>query len=73
MMERWYAALHAPYGVVLETDDRERLRAKLYAVRRGLMDPDLDKVAIVFSPLNPNHVWLVKRNIDGPPQVTDPD
>lgn len=60
-----YSALHSPCGIVLYSDDPMRLRAKLYAVRRELGDPELDALSFVESPVNPTeHLWVVKRKPD---------
>jgi hypothetical protein len=36
----WYAALGTEFGVVIETDNPERLRQKLYALRKAGERPD---------------------------------
>jgi len=66
MIEHLYAALASPLGIILETDDIERLRQRLYAVRKSLADPALDNLSLVQSPLDPNHLWIVKRKKDDP-------
>lgn len=65
-LEFWYAALASPLGVVIETDNFERARAKLYAARREAMDPALDNIAVMQSPTNPSDIWLVKRKQNDP-------
>lgn len=60
----WYSALASPFGIIVETDDTEKLKARLYAARSEAMDPDLQNISIKVSPFNPSHLWLVKRKPD---------
>jgi hypothetical protein len=62
MIELLYAALHEPYGLIIETDDFVLFRQKLYAVRSGLADLDLEKLSFVQSPTEPNQLWIVKTD-----------
>lgn len=63
MLEFWYRAFASALGVVLRTSDPERMKQKLYAARREALDPDLESIAIVQSPVDPNNeLWLVKKN-----------
>lgn len=58
----WYEALGTPLGIVILTNDPERFRQKMYAIRRDSGDKSLDELSVVISPSNPgSHVWLVKR------------
>lgn len=58
----WYEALGTPLGIVVQTNDPERFRQKMYAIRRECGDKSLDELSLVISPSNPtSHVWLVKR------------
>lgn len=63
-LEILYDALREPLGVVVETEDPERLRAKLYALRRERQDqdPNLRALAFLISPTNPGHVWILRRS-----------
>jgi hypothetical protein len=61
MLELWYQALHAKYGIVVRTSNRERLKNKLYALRADAKDEDLSKVSIVMSPTSQDEIWLVKN------------
>lgn len=57
-----YEALGSPLGIVIQTDNPEGLRAKLYRLREGCDDPMLKEISIVISPTMPgSQVWLVKR------------
>jgi hypothetical protein len=59
-----YEALGSPLGVVIQTDNPEGLRAKLYRLRDQADDPMLKEISIVISPSMPaSQVWLVKRKI----------
>lgn len=60
----WYSALAEPYGLVVETDNPERLKARLYAARADAMDPSLEDISIKTSPFNPSQLWLIKRRPD---------
>lgn len=59
LLERLYDALRTPLGIVLETEDPERLRQKLYALRKDR--PELHRVSFVISPTNPRELWLLVR------------
>lgn len=60
----WYSALAARYGIVVETDNVERLKAKLYDARSKTGDPMLNDISIRPSPFNKSQLWLIKRNPD---------
>lgn len=60
----WYAALGSQLGVVIACNspgDTEKVRQKLYSLRKEANDPDLDSISVVQSPTNPIQLWLVKR------------
>lgn len=59
LVELMYAAIHSEFGVVIETSDPERLRQKLYPLRKK--NPDFDPLAFVISPLNPQDLWIIKQ------------
>lgn len=59
LVELLYAAYHSSFGVVVETDDPERLRQKLYPLRKS--NPDFEPLAFVISPLNPQDLWIIKQ------------
>jgi hypothetical protein len=62
-----YEALGTPLGVVVQTDNPEKLRAKLYRLRDGADDPMLKELSIVISPTMPqSQVWIVKRKPNAP-------
>lgn len=56
-----YEALGTPLGIVLQTDNPEKTRAKLYRLREAANDPMLKELSIVISPTMPqSQVWIVK-------------
>jgi hypothetical protein len=50
IVELLYGALAEPVGVLLQCNDPVRARAKIYAVRRGLMDAELNALRFVVWP-----------------------
>ena len=64
MLEYLYKALRYKFGLCLGCNNVTALRAKLYVERADALDPDLDVIALVISPFNPNHLWLVKRMVN---------
>lgn len=59
LSELLYTAYHSPLGIVVNTDDIEHLRQKLYAIRRE--NPMLHCLSLVVSPINPGDLWIVKQ------------
>lgn len=58
-LELLYDALRAEIGIVVETNDPERLRMKLYAARKE--DPQLGVLSFVISPTTPEtDLWILK-------------
>ena len=64
MLEYLYKALRSKFGTCLECANVTALRGKLYQERANALDPDLDVIALVISPFNPNHLFLVKRKVN---------
>lgn len=63
LLEKLYDALRAPIGIVVETEDPERLRQKLYALRKERQDadPQLRVLSFMISPTNPgSELWILK-------------
>lgn len=58
LIEHLYNALNSELGVVVETDDPEFLRQKLYPLRKE--NPDFACLSFVISPINPLDLWIVK-------------
>lgn len=66
-LELWYAALREPIGIKVSTNSVDRLKAKLYLVRKQAQDPDLAKLMIQTSPLNQKgELWITHREIELP-------
>lgn len=54
-----YDALRTPLGTVIETEDPERLRQKLYAIRKE--SSDFTQLSFVISPINGLDLWIVNK------------
>ena len=59
LTELLYEALRSPRGTVIETEDPERLRQKLYAIRRE--SEDFAQLSFVISPINGLDLWIVNK------------
>lgn len=57
--ELLYDALRTPLGLVVETDSAERLRQKLYAIRKA--NPDFTPLSFVISPMNGSDLWILNK------------
>ena len=55
-----YQALGERIGLVLATNDPERLRQRFYAARRALNDPDLAHLQFRASPLADGDLVITK-------------
>lgn len=62
LTELLYNALSAERGIVVETNDPERLRQRLYAIRRE--SEDFTPLAFIISPLNGLDLWIVKKGTE---------
>ena len=60
LLELLYNASNAEFGTVVETTDPERLRQKLYALRREY-EADFEKLSFVISPLNGADLWILNK------------
>lgn len=68
-----YKALATPGGIVIQSNDPEKLRMKLYAERRAANNPDLDLLTISLSRTNPTgELWIMNRSKVGAEEVDDP-
>lgn len=62
-IEILYRASHSSCGLVVETSDAERLRQRLYPLRKE--NPDFEPLAFVISPFNGKDLWILnKGNVD---------
>lgn len=66
MLDLWYRALHAPIGIEVSCSDVEKVRQRLYALRREVQDRDLDKISLCQSPFAADRLWLIKRPKNAP-------
>jgi hypothetical protein len=64
MLELWYQALAEPIGLVIETNNPDRYKARLYRAREESGDPALKALSIVQSPTTPNQIWIIKNRND---------
>jgi hypothetical protein len=63
LTELLYEALRTPNGTVIQTEDAERLRQKLYAIRKE--SEDFAALSFVISPINGMDLWIVRKPTDG--------
>lgn len=62
-LELLYRALTVPKGIVVETEDPEKLRMKLYALRK--LDPQFEVLSFRISPINPaSELWICRGKED---------
>lgn len=66
LIEVLYEAVRSPVGILVECEEgADRLRQKLYALRRSIGDAELDGLSFLLSPINPaTELWIVKVNRD---------
>jgi hypothetical protein len=57
LLELLYEAYRAELGIIVQTNDPERLRQKLYAERKK--DPDLACLSFRISPTSPESELLI--------------
>lgn len=56
-----YQALGSDIGIIVETNNREKLKQRLYAARAAASDTTLAKLTLITSPTNTKHLWIVKK------------
>jgi hypothetical protein len=54
-----YRAMTSPLGIVVESSDPDRLRQKLYPLRKA--QPEFECLAFVLSPMNPTQLWILRK------------
>jgi len=60
MKEFLYDALATQFGIILKSDNPEKLRERLYKLRGA--EPEFADLSFIISPLNPEtDLWIVKR------------
>ena len=64
LTELLYDALRSSLGTIIQTEDPEHLRQRLYAIRKE--SEDFAQLSFVISPINGMDLWIVnKGNSDG--------
>lgn len=64
LLELLYDALREEFGLVVNTNDPEMLRQKLYPLRKE--DSAFAQLSFVISPINPTgQLWIVKAKPNG--------
>lgn len=59
LTEVLYSALQSPVGIVVETEDPERLRQRLYGIRKE--HKDFAPLSFIISPFNGRDLWIVNK------------
>jgi len=60
LLELLYDAVRTPFGSVIETNNAERLRQRLYPLRNK--DESLAVLSFVISPINGKDLWILNRS-----------
>lgn len=61
-LEMWYTAANEPLGACFEVTNFDSVKQQLYTARKGVDDPNLANLKITHSPINPNHLWIIKSD-----------
>lgn len=73
ILDLLYRALHSKYGIVVETNNLENLRQRLYKVRRESEDPDLAALTLRPSPTDPEtQLWIIRSDAQIPEETHPP-
>ena len=59
LKELMYDALRTSLGTVIQTEDPERLRQRLYPLRKD--SADFEPLSFVISPINGMDLWIVNK------------
>lgn len=59
LLELLYDAVRSPFGLVIETNSPDRLRAKLYPLRKTV--PEFEPLSFVISPINGRDLWILNK------------
>lgn len=59
LTELLYDALRSPFGLIVQTESAERLRQRLYALRKE--SADLSPLSFVISPMNGSDLWILNK------------
>lgn len=63
-----YAALQAPIGIVVKSEDREYSKNQFYRIRAERR-PAFNGLALVMSPSTHNEMWIIKKIPDAQAQT----
>lgn len=55
-----YSARNESLGIVVETDNAEALRQKLYSLRREHIE-EFEPLSFVISPMNGSDLWILNK------------
>lgn len=66
LVQLLYEALDTPFGLVIETNDAERLRQKLYPLRKE--QEIFLPLSFVISPLNGVDLWILNKGAPRAPE-----
>lgn len=62
LVELLHRALQEPLGIIVSTNDPERLRVRLYEARRTALNPAFEVFSFVPSRINPtSELWILKK------------
>ena len=59
LTELLYDALCSPFGLIVQTESAERLRQRLYTLRKE--SADLSPLSFVISPMNGSDLWILNK------------
>jgi len=62
VLEYWYQALESKFGIVIKTDSVSATLQRLYQARQASNDPELNKLHLRRSPVDPEAIWIVRNN-----------
>jgi hypothetical protein len=62
VIEYWYQALGSKYGIVIKTDNVGNTLQRLYQARQKSNDPELNKLHLRRSPIDPEAIWIVRND-----------
>jgi hypothetical protein len=67
LLELWYSALRAEFGLRIETPDRQFFINQLYTARQLAVDEDLDVLSVVKDAEDSSALWIVRKEAANAP------
>lgn len=64
LLELWYTAARAKIGIIVATDEPERMRVYLYKARKEAGDPAIADLSVFTSPTLPGELWITHKVIE---------